>query len=142
MSEFDWVTARSECSLVTIFERLKLQLQDDVDKRMALRGEAPFNYAFKLVIDGKGAAVVLEGPGLYDSTLFRLTNKAIEIMDKDGKVKFAATPTLNDDGECRLSINGQELDLWQFRKKALETLFFLLPEVSVDQFAKFGGRKL
>jgi hypothetical protein len=35
-----------------------------------------------------------------------------------------ATLTLNDMGECRLKINGQEREFWQFRRTALEDLFF------------------
>lgn len=129
MAEFDWVTARAECSLVVTFEKLKLQLRDDVDKREAiLRAGPEANYGFKLVLDRKGAAVVMEGNQIHDSVLFRLTDKAIEVVDNAGKTRFAATPTLDDEGQCKLSVNGQELELWQFRKKALEALFFNDPQ--------------
>jgi hypothetical protein len=44
-------------------------------------------------------------------------------MDED-KEKCIATLTLNNEGECRLLVNGQELEEWQFRKMMWEELFF------------------
>jgi len=49
------------------------------------------------------------------------------VNDKDGKKILEATLTLNDSGECRVKIGGQEYELWQMRKKALENLFFKTP---------------
>jgi|ERR1035441_230911 hypothetical protein len=125
-ADFDWVKARSECSLAVIFERLKVQLQQDVETRQSLRGPGPFyEYGFKLVIEGRSVAVVLEGArALHDSVLFRLTETAIEITDRNGQVTLSATPTVSDDGECRLKVDGQERELWQVRKLALEPMFF------------------
>jgi hypothetical protein len=37
----------------------------------------------------------------------------------DGKLMIEATPTLNDEGECRLMIDGQENNFWQFRMNDL-----------------------
>ena len=53
--------------------------------------------------------------------------KTIQVNDKDGKKILEATLTLNDSGECRVKIGGQEYELWQMRKKALENLFFKTP---------------
>ncbi len=123
MPEFDWVSARSACSLVAIFEQLKMQLQEDVAKRQSLREEMA-HYGFRIVGKDKRLAVVVEGSGIYDSVLFILTDSGIEVADKDGKLRFKATPTLSDDGECRLKVGDQERELWHVRKMALEELFF------------------
>src|SRR5216683_3617796 len=119
MPEFDWVSARSACSLVAIFEQLKMQLQEDVAKRQSLREEIA-HYGFRIVGKDKRLAVVVEGSGIYDSVLFILTDSGIEVADKDGKLRFKATPTLSDDGECRLKVGDQERELWHVRKMALE----------------------
>jgi hypothetical protein len=129
MSEFDWVKARSECSIGVIFEQLKRDLQSDVDKNQALRPEPaglPCFYGFRLAIanTGRAAAVIVEGTGIHDSVTFRLTDTAIEVVGNDGKLRFQATPTLNSKGECRLKINGEEYEAWYLRKMALEDIFF------------------
>jgi|SRR5208337_2414031 len=129
MNDFDWVKARSECSIGAIFEQLKQDLQSDVDKNQILRpqpGGLPCFYGFKLAIanTGRAAAVIVQGHDVYDSVTFRLTDAAIEVVGNDGKVRFQATPTLNSKGECRLKINGEEYEAWYLRKMALEDIFF------------------
>lgn len=37
---------------------------------------------------------------------------------------FSAVPRLNEDGECRLEVQGERLQFWQVSRKALEDLFF------------------
>jgi hypothetical protein len=124
MTDFDWVTARSKCSLGVLFEVLKAELQEDVDKRMALFGGAPSNFGFRIASSNNSVSVLLEGIGVRDSVVFQLTATAIEVKDRSGALKLSATPTLNDNGECRLKINGEEKELWHLRKIALEELFF------------------
>src|SRR5258706_16212487 len=89
MADFDWVTARSACSLATIFEQLKMDLQADVEKRQALREEFA-HYGFKVVNRDKRVAVVVEGNGIYDSVLFDRGDTDIVVVDKDNKIKFTA----------------------------------------------------
>lgn len=55
---------------------------------------------------------------------FSLGDKAITVTDTHGNTIFEATITLNDEGECRLKINGLERETWQVRRTALERLFF------------------
>jgi hypothetical protein len=46
-------------------------------------------------------------------------------VEGDGvHVVFFAGLTLNDDGECRLVVDEQQLDLWQVLRRALEPLLF------------------
>jgi hypothetical protein len=37
---------------------------------------------------------------------------------------FDVTATFSDEGDCRLKVNGEERDLWQVRRMALEELLF------------------
>jgi hypothetical protein len=54
---------------------------------------------------------------------FKLEDGKITVMDSDG-ITFEATVMLNDMGDCKPKINGQERELWQMRRTALEKLFF------------------
>jgi hypothetical protein len=103
-----------------------MHLNDDVDNRQAMQKGPPFHRGFKFIVknDGTTAAVVVEGHNIYDCARFKLTATAIEVFDRNDKLRFKATPTLNDEGECRLKIDGQERELWHLRKMALEPLFF------------------
>jgi hypothetical protein len=122
MTEFDWVTARSNCSLVAIFEGLKTQLQEDVTKRKEQTKDDGYN----IVLHGTRVSVThtMDYGISRDAVIFVLTQVAIEVHDRQDKLKFKATPTLNEKGECRLKVDGKEIELWHFRKLALEDLFF------------------
>jgi hypothetical protein len=123
MDEFDWVTTRHRCSLSSLFEKLKNQVSVDVQTRMSLREGPPFMYAFKVEASTKSVVVFIEGQRIEtDSVRFLLTDHAIEVQDSEWNTKFKAMPTVCDDGQCRLKIDGEERELWQLRKRALEEL--------------------
>lgn len=127
MSEFDWVTARANCSIGLLFEQLKVQVEKDIAARQARTQGPPFYYSFRFKFENDAIIALVEGHKIHESVTFRLSNQAIEVMGKDGELLFSATATLNNDGDCRLRVNGEELELWQFRKKALEDLLFVVP---------------
>lgn len=123
-SGFDWVTARANCSLAGIFARLKAELAVDVEKKNAIDGD---NYMARYVLspsNGSISVTLAEGNLPIDSVVFEVTRMAIEVKDANGKTVITATPTLSDDGVCRLKIGDVECELWQLRKRALEKLFF------------------
>jgi len=125
-TNFDWVTARYSCSLTNVFETLKLQIQKDVEIRNKLSPERA-DYVFKIITKADIFTVFLEGNVTHWGVKFILSSKTvktIEVRDENDKLMIEATVTLNDDGECRLQVNGQERELWQVRKMALEKLFF------------------
>lgn len=73
-----------------------------------------------------GFTVLVSGSGVDQRVVsFHLTSKGIAVH-KDGSLKpnIEASLTFNNDGECRLKIAGVEYDFWQFRRTALEELFF------------------
>jgi hypothetical protein len=123
MSKFDWVTERSLCSLPKIFKDLRLQVEEDVETRNALR---PDNSPYEFSVAGNGSdfTVLLESKDVHRSVIFSLSDHAILVRDDKGSQMFDVTLTFNDEGECRLNVNAEEHDLWQVRRMALEELLF------------------
>ena len=122
-SKFDWVTKRSQCSLPNVFKALRLQVEEDVKTRNALRpNNSP--YEFSVAENGDDFTVLLEAKDLHRSVIFSLAEHAILVRDDKGKKMFEATLTFDDGGECRLHVNQEERELWQVRRMALEELLF------------------
>ena len=122
-SNFDWITARSSCSLPNIFKQLRLQIEQDVKTRNSLR---PPNspYEFSLSDNNGGFRVILKADTLHTAVAFILAEHAIVIRDNAGTEMFAITLTFTDRGECKLNVNAEERDFWQVRRMALEELMF------------------
>jgi hypothetical protein len=128
MEDFDWVGALSSCALSTVFEKLKTQVAADVERRREQLKASGANYTFQFSPDGTNFMVDTLGNKISGRAIkFKLTDTSIVVYDFQDKLLFEATLTLSDEGECRLLIDKQEKDLWQFRKRALETLFFRSP---------------
>jgi hypothetical protein len=119
---FDWVTARAECSAGKIFEKLKLQVQENVKVRKSLL-PSERHYSFEFV-EGGGTAfsVAVIGNDIHDSVRFHLGDEKIKV--RSGNREYELFATLCNDGECRVKMNGDEYDLWQVLKMALEDLLF------------------
>ncbi len=123
MSKFDWVSERSSCSLPKIFKNLRLQVEDDVKIRNALRpNNSP--YEFSMAENGSDFTVLLEAKDVRKSVIFSLADHAILVRDDQGNPMFEVRLSFNDKGECRLNVNGEGRDLWQVRRLALEGLLF------------------
>jgi hypothetical protein len=120
MDDFDWVTELSRCSPVVVFEKLKLQIREDVKIRNSQLPKA--HDPFRIEEHGSSFAVLLPSP--HQAVTFSVTDKKISVKDWKGKLICEATLTLNDEGECKVKIKGKERELWQMRKMALEELFF------------------
>ena len=82
--------------------------------------------SFKLIDNNGRFTVSREGNGVYSFVEFICTKNGISAHNGLGEIVIAATLTLNDDGDCRLKAGeeGSLLTLPQFRKRALESLFF------------------
>ncbi len=55
---------------------------------------------------------------------FALSKDRINVYNDKDEIMLAATITLNNEGKCRLVVEEEELTQWQFRRMALEKLFF------------------
>jgi hypothetical protein len=122
-AKFDWVTARSSCSLPNIFKALRLEVQEDVKTRNALRPDnSP--YEFSVAENGDELTVLLSAKDVRKSVIFSLGEHAISVRDDKGTKILEVTLTFNDAGECKLHVHDKELELWQVRRRALEELLF------------------
>lgn len=120
---YDWVSERASCSLAIIFEVLRLQVENDVKRRTALRPDGA-HYGFRFAYHAPDAFIVgLDANNFHHWVTFKLGATKIEVLG-DGIAKFEATPTVNDEGKCRLRVNGVEREFWHVRRMALEALFF------------------
>lgn len=122
MADFNWVQARANCSAASIFEALKRGVESDTAIRHTLRGEIR---GFRFDAEGDRFWVILTGGARRHVVAFRLSNTEIVVM-LDDEVFLEATVSLCDDGICRISVKGEPLESWQFRKRALERFFFEL----------------
>lgn len=126
MENFDWVTARSACSAEIIFEELKKQIQKDVQIRQSLRHELS-HYGFRFLSAGTNSfSVIVEGNKINCMVDFAVRDGLIHVQGTGYKnaPNFDMTLTLNDKGECRAEVNGEDHEFWMVRKMALETLFW------------------
>lgn len=123
MDNLNWVRARAACSLAGIYELLRDQVRQDVAERSKLQAAETVR-KFDFHTSGSSFRATTSCGQTTNSVRFLLTEKAITVEDTDGRVMFSGSPAIADDGRCRLRIGSDELDLWQFRKRALEHLFF------------------
>jgi hypothetical protein len=124
MSDFDWVNARAECSLVAAFIRLEKSIKDDT---AAANQRFKDRRKFGVTIQDSNSFSVYEEVQPPRHITFKLSESQISVVKRcDGRedIQFSATLTINKDKQCRFLVEGEELEEWQFRKKALEPLFF------------------
>jgi hypothetical protein len=122
-AKFDWVTERSSCSLPKVFNTLRLQVEEDVNTRNALRPNyAP--YEFSMTENTGEFGVLLKAKELERTVKFSLADHAILVRDDQGTQMFEVAVTFDDTGKCRLNVNGAEREFWQIRRMALEELMF------------------
>jgi hypothetical protein len=122
-SKFDWVTARSSCSLPNIFKTLRVQIEEDVKTRNGLR-PANSPYEFSVAESDGGFAVVLKAKDVQRSVVFTLAEHAISVRDGIGSPMFDVTISFDEAGVCKLIVDGEPRDFWQVRRMALEELLF------------------
>jgi len=78
MAEFEWVKARSACSVAQMFVQLKLEVEHDVKTRNELRPAQSY-YGFKIVAAKDSFAVVREGNQIGANTAFFCHADRIEV---------------------------------------------------------------
>ena len=128
----DWVSVRAKCSMASVFDALKDEVQKDVISQNSLPDHSKFEVKFN-----NGSFTVISGDGaVIKAMVFTLTGETIQVKNAARKVLFEAGLTLNDAGECKLKVGDQELELWQFRRRALEELFF----GAFDAYPEAGDR--
>jgi len=122
-SETNWVRVRSECSRTKAFHRLRLEAEKDIQERNNLRPEG-VRYKFDIEAESHAFIVYHESNIGTRAIHFNLNEDGISITFPNGTLICKATPTINEDGECCLKVNGKQMEFWQVRMLALEDLFF------------------
>jgi hypothetical protein len=122
--EFNWVEKRADCTSHSIFLQLVAGVAEDVKTRNTAGSDA--NFASDLTSDKR--ALVIGQIGVWARKekvrIFPLEGK-IEVRDEVKNASFSAEVFLNNEGRCKLKLeDGTELEQWQFRRMALEGIFF------------------
>src|SRR5579862_7227418 len=109
MAEVNWVVALAQCSLTPVFIRLKAGAEADVRTRMDLRQGDPVT--FGVADHGEMFAVYRDdNSGRTRKVTFTRNLHDITVVANDGTPEIKATLTLNNLGECRLFVGGEELE--------------------------------
>lgn len=125
--QFDWVHARSACRAINVFKELEQGVREDVDVAQSLVPER-YETKFSVVkaVANRFSVVRVEDPMTSNSRSvdFAFGKDRINVYDDKDQLMYSASLTLNNQGACRLLVNEGELTQWQFRRMALEKLFF------------------
>ena len=122
--ELDWVKELAACSIVKVFNELRMGVEEDVKAANLVRRRSP-RTEFRLIPNNANDAfTVLHDGGPGPQVNFYLESNQIKIDDLASNQTFLVTLTLNNEGRCKLRINGEEFEQWQVRRMALERLFF------------------
>jgi hypothetical protein len=129
---FDWVTARSKCSLKALF-RLLVEVVES-DTAVARGGLVPHAVEVKVnrLTEQKILVSVLRTvSGFAESSGVMLELQSSDLVvtavspgGASDKALFTGSARLWPDGQCRFEVNGHPLELWQVSQRALEHLFF------------------
>ena len=82
MEDFDWVTARAQCSPVDVFQKLKVQVTEDVEIRNRQLPDP--RDAFKVNDEGNVFSVSLPTQPLRPRVIFSVANEEISVRDQKG----------------------------------------------------------
>lgn len=121
MPSENWVKARAQCSAFAAFKKLESGVIEDVAVAKDLG--AP-QLHFSVDANLHHFRVIRASEQSPASVSFTLLGETIVAKDDVGDVIVSAAVVLRDDGECRLVTDSGELEFWQFRRRALENLFF------------------
>lgn len=119
--ELNWVPIRHACTIVQMFRELQVGVEKDVDEANKVRELSPA-IAFRVISKSSDTFVVVENSGAR--VKFSLHEDAIEILDEMSTQTFIVRHTLTDEGRCKFVIGQDELEQWQVRKRALESILF------------------
>ncbi len=125
--ELNWVEKRAACTVATVFNQLCDAITDDV-ATFNLVSRLTENDHFQAAMHSSGTMIIVGQPNKVPRLRVLvgiLDEKQIAVNQEWNGEKWNATIGLNNEGRCTLRLeDGTELEQWQFRKMALEGLFF------------------
>lgn len=118
---FNWVQARSQCSVKEAFLLLAETVDSDVKERQKLAG----GDHFRLERQKEKLIVLRNGNAPVASIVFELKAARIDIR-QGSEPFFSVSPWVSSAGKCRLVRRDsiEALEFWQVSRMALEHLFF------------------
>jgi hypothetical protein len=131
--QFEWVSAKAQCTAAVMFERLRAGVERDVERRNALVG-LDEGFRFEFSEEGEAFEVArLEGSRVTHAKVaalvrFERAGSRIHVRSEDVDVDFTAILTLDPAGHCRFVVGEALYTDWEIRRMALELLFFDEPE--------------
>lgn len=129
-ASLDWVKTRAECSIQHVFKELELGVREDCEKaQLLVSPQEQIRFSVTKAVGSRFAAVRVDDPitSIAESVYFVCKRNEIQVLvegSMSSEAKMSATLTLTNSGECKLKVGGEELYQWQFRRMALEELFF------------------
>ena len=133
--DFDWVSTRLECCEASeLVRRRDFVEQCRARRNKSLPADAPVEIKFIPVKDGQEAFLVEVAPvsgvaGHPRSVRFEIVDYGIRVRsNQDVKgLPMILAMQLNDEGGCRLAIDGEgEYLRWQIARRVPQSLFFEL----------------
>ena len=126
-NDFDWINARADCSMLLVFLKLQSECEADVEsmnkRSVAMEPQGVKPHFCCESNEAKTQFWVFGNVAPRMTVRFVLHNDHIAV-ETSGE-KLSITLTLNNEGKCKLRVDGaDELDRWQLRKLVLEELFF------------------
>ena len=127
--QVEWVSAKAQCTAAVMFERLRVGVKQDVERRNALV-RLDEGSRFEFSEDSEGFDVArLEGARFTNHKVaalvrFERAGPRINVRGEDVDVDFTAVLTLDPAGQCRFVVGEALYAEWEVRRMALELLFF------------------
>jgi hypothetical protein len=127
LEEFDWVSARAQCTPSSVFERLRAQVKEDVGKRNSLTGDGWEGTSFVFQAGRGYFSVSHKTITRFSGVTFSLTVNGIGVLEINSNTPLhEGVLAISNEGRCVMRVKSAELSLWQFRKLALQDLFFVI----------------
>ena len=122
--ELNWVEKRAACTIARVFNELCDGIMSDV---AAINKALGPNSLFSADMHSDGSTIFVGQPGRIPRRRVNVGtgHDHIVVVQEWNREQWSASIGLNNEGRCILRLDdGTELEQWQFRKKALEDLFF------------------
>ncbi len=127
--ELNWVEARATCTIAKVFDQLCIGVANDIIAVNAIKYKELY---FKQESLRDGTIVIGQPNGTPRVTVaIGIADQKIMVRDQATPIEWSVVVGLNDEGRCTLRLCNEkgestacEMEQWQFRKKALESLFF------------------
>jgi hypothetical protein len=126
--ELNWVEKRAACNVGKIFDELCEGIASDVAAiNVAKNLHQDFYFVLNSVSIGNAVIVGQLGVNPWPKRVIvriGIVENEIEVQDGAKNASWRVGIALNNEGRCILRSGDEELEQWQFRKRALESLFF------------------